>query len=467
MPPTAAGAVTSGANGQPTRRVVIFTVVTMALFMQSVDVTIVATALHALQSGLHTSINWAGWTITVYSVGLVLALPLSARIADRFGRKRVFLVSVATFAVASLCCGLANDIFVLIVLRVFQAVGGAGLTPSATGIVVDHFGDARDRAVGLFGSVFQIGAMTGPVLGGLFVAYLSWRWIFFVNVPVSAILILLGLKFIPREPKRSTTNRVGLDLPGMVLLGAAILIGMVGMTYLGEASTWSRVAGVTALATAGMLSWLFLRRANRVSNPFIAPRLIHGRGFGAVNVVNVLYGGATVGIVSLVPLYAINRYHIGALASGTLLTAEAIAAAVLSVLGALALRRTGYRMPLYVGAAFGAAGMFALAVGPHGVSAYTWLASATFLVGVGSGWANPASRNAGLQLVPEQSSSIAALRTMGRRVGTIASVSVVTAVIAGAAAPGVAQAYSFAGFGVLLLLAAPIIARVPEHRGSW
>ena len=101
--------------------------------MMSIDSTIVATALHALQTGLDTSIIWAGWTLTAYSFGFVLMLPISGRLSERFGRKRVFMGSVAVFTLASLGCGLADNIHVLIALRVLQAAGGAGFTPSATG----------------------------------------------------------------------------------------------------------------------------------------------------------------------------------------------------------------------------------------------------------------------------------------------------------------------------------------------
>ncbi|MBO0774238.1 MAG: MFS transporter, partial [Actinobacteria bacterium] len=154
-------------------RVAIFSVVAIALFMSALDGTIVATALHAVQHGLHASINWASWVITVYSVGLVLGLSLAGQINDRFGRRRFFIASVAVFAGASLCCGLAGNIYLLIGLRAIQAAGGAGFTPSATAIVTGNFGQARDKAVGLFGSIFPIGSMTGPIFGGLFVSYWS------------------------------------------------------------------------------------------------------------------------------------------------------------------------------------------------------------------------------------------------------------------------------------------------------
>jgi MFS family permease len=129
------------ANSEPeVRRGLIFATISLALFMMSVSSTIVATVLPVLSHELGASIIWVGWTITAYSFGLVLMLPLSGKLSDRYGRRRVFLGSLFTFTIASLCCGLVNDIYVLIALRALQAVGGAGFTPSATGIVVDYFG---------------------------------------------------------------------------------------------------------------------------------------------------------------------------------------------------------------------------------------------------------------------------------------------------------------------------------------
>src|SRR5699024_2691278 len=109
----------------------VFTIVALALLMTTVDSTIVATALDTLQQDLHTTVNWVGWILTAYSFGLVVMLPLSAKLSTRLGHRRVFLGSVATFTIASICCGLSSNIFVIIVLRVLQALGGAGITPAA------------------------------------------------------------------------------------------------------------------------------------------------------------------------------------------------------------------------------------------------------------------------------------------------------------------------------------------------
>lgn len=462
----------SGADAgavQPVRRVLVFGIVALALMMMSIDSTIVATALHALQTGLDTSIIWAGWTLTAYSFGFVLMLPISGRLSERFGRKRVFMGSVAVFTLASLGCGLADNIHVLIALRVLQAAGGAGFTPSATGIIVDHFGAARDRAVSLFGSIFPIGAMIGPIFGGLFVKYWSWRGVFFVNVPLGLLILALAWRFIPRDPAKDRSTGLTMDWVGMGLMGAAVLAAMFSTNALGAPGGdggpwgfWALLAGAT-LATG-----LFVRHVRGASTPFIAPSLIWGSGFGPVNAVNAIYGGMTIGAVALVPLYAANRYGMDALAAGTLLIAQGIAAIALSLAATWALRRTGYRRPMWVGACAIVAGLGVLAVqAPEAIGPYRWLLGGAFLVGAGIGAVNPASRNAGLQLAPRSASTLAALRTLFLQLGTIATVAVATAVLADAHDPGRAQAWVYAAQALLLLLALPLIHRVPEHRGAW
>jgi EmrB/QacA subfamily drug resistance transporter len=459
----------SPAKSRPVRRVPVFTIVALALLMMSVDSTIIATALNSLQRGLQTSINWAGWTITAYSFGFVLMLPVSGMLSERYGRRKVFLGSVVAFTAASLCCGLADNIYVLVLLRALQAAGGAGFTPSATGIIVDHFGDARDRAVSLFGSIFSIGAMIGPVFGGLFVSYWTWRGVFLVNVPIGVVVVLLALYYVPRDRPELEGTQPRMDATGMALLGCGLLAGMFAASYLGERNThaWSPVF-VVPLAIAIVTLWVFFRHINQSAFPFIAPHLIHGSGFGAVNLFNGLYGGVTSGVITLVPLYAIERYGMSALDSGTLLIAQGAAAIILSIGAALALRRTGHRPPLYFGGVVMAAGTLLLAFSPvAGIAPYAWLAGSTFLVGFGRGATNPASRNAGLQLAPESSATLAALRTMSLQIGSIITISIATTVLAASHDPGRIQAWVYAMAAVLLILALPLITRVPEHHGSW
>ena len=458
----------SGTTG-PLHRGMVFFIVALSLLMMSIDGTIVATVLQALQHGLGTTVNWAGWTLTAYSFGFVVMLPISGRLSEQYGRRRVFLGSVIVFTVASLFCGLAENIFALIALRALQAAGGAGFTPSATGIIVDYFGDARDRAVSLFGSIFPIGAMIGPIFGGLFVSYWTWRAAFLVNVPIGIAVIMLALRYIPRDPPRQEKTPFGMDVPGMALLGGGLLAGMLAVTFLGErnAHAWSP-AFVVPLAIAIVATWMFFRHIGRSAHPFIAPHLIHGPNFGVVNLVNMIFTGITIGVVALIPLYAADRYGIGALDAGTLLIAQGIATIMMSVTVALALRRTGHRLPIYAGSIAIVIGTLLLALKPEfGISPYVWLAGSAFVIGAGLGTINPASRNAGLQLAPKQSSTLAALRTLSLQIGSIATISITTTILAGSAAPGHIQAWVYIAAALLLVAALPVISRVPEHHGSW
>ncbi len=466
---TAGGLSSSRGESRPIHRGVVFTIVAAALLMMSIDTTIVATALDSLRSGLHTSIDWAGWTITAYSLGFVVILPVSGKLSEQYGCRKVFLGSVAIFTVASLCCGLADNIYVLVVLRGLQAAGGAGFTPSATEIIVNYFGDARDRAISLFGSIFSIGTMIGPIFGGLFVSYWTWRGIFLVNVPIGVAVVVLALRYVPRDRSRIGENHPRMDAVGITLLGGGLLSGMLAVSYLAgrNAHAWSPAFAVPMVIAVAAI-WLFFRHINRTAHPFIAPRLISGVGFGTVNLINGIYGGITAGVVALIPLYARNRYGIDELGSSTLLIAQGAAAIILSIAAAFALRRTGNRLPLYVGGVVIVAGTLLLAVSPvAGLPPYLWLAASAFLVGAGRGANNPASRNAGLQLAPEHASTLAALRTMSMQIGTIITISIDTSILASSHDPGRVQAWLFAVAAALLVAALPLITRVPEHRGSW
>jgi EmrB/QacA subfamily drug resistance transporter len=448
------------------RRWLIFGIVSLALMMSSVDQTIVATALPTLQSDLHATVNWSSWTITIYALGQILVMPLAGRLGDQYGRKRVFVGAAILFTVASLACGLANDIYLLVGLRAVQAIGGGAFMPSATGIVAAQFGRDRDRALGLFSSVFPIGGILGPVLGGVVLTYWSWRGIFLVNVPIGVLLIVCAALLIPGHEPR-TQGR--LDGVGVLLVGTTLLPAMFGIAYLGSgsASPLSPAFVVPELIAAGSLA-LFVRHSLRAPAPFIPARLLFGRGFGVMNVLNFLYGCAILGFGALVPLYAEQRYGIASLPAGTLLTARAVGMISTAALAVLLLRRTGHRAPMLVGYVVVITGMVGLAVGPPGgTSPYLWLAVAAAVSGIGMGTATPAMNNAAMSLAPDQAAAIAGLRGMFRQTGGITAISVTSAFVARSADPGLAQAYVFLAFAVLLALALPLIFRVPDQHGRW
>jgi EmrB/QacA subfamily drug resistance transporter len=449
---------------QPGRRVV-FAVVSMALFMASVDQTIVATAFGSLEHDLHATVNWSSWTISIYALGQIIAMPTAGAISDIYGRKKVFLGAIVVFTAASLCCGLAQDIYVLVALRAVQSLGGGAFMPSATGIVADQFGRDRDRAVGLFSSVFPIGGIVGPVLGGLFVTYWSWRGIFLVNVPVGIVLVCLAIIFVPSGGKKGARR---LDLAGIGLLAIGLLGSMLAISYMGSASASPLSAPFIVPLTTGVGALLlFVRHSARAPAPFVPLKLLSGRDFALMNVINFVIGSAILGFGALVPLYAEERYHLPTLAAGTLLTARALGMISIAGLAAFALRRTGYRLPIVVGLALAAVGLVLMGIGPPLLGPYGWLTVAAGLTGIGMGMALPASNNATLQRAPENTAAVAGLRGMFRQSGGITAISLITAVVARSADPGLALAHSFMALAVILACLLPAVFYVPDHRGQW
>ena len=454
-----------GGDPDPRRRLV-FGIVSLGLFMASVDATIVATALRPIGESLHSTINWTAWTVTIYQLGQIIAMPLAGRVSDQFGRKNVYLVSAAVFTAASLACGLSTSIYMLVSFRAIQALGGGAFLPSATGIVSDHFGRDRDKALAMFTSIFPIGAIVGPVFGGVIAQVWSWRGIFLVNIPIGIVLLALGIKFIPKGVRRPSAS---IDFWGVILLSLTILAAMFAITSLGssQVEAWDPRFFGPLLVACG-LGFAFVWRSKHHTNPFIPVRLLWGKSFFTMNVINVLFGTAVLGFGALIPLYAQNRYNIRIVSAGTLLTARAIGTICVAAVSAMMLRRTGQRVPMIIGFSAIAAGLIMLAIQPpDGIPPYLWLAGWSLLTGLGMGVALPATNNATLQLAPEMVAQIAGLRGMFRQSGGILCISITTALLARSSNPGITQAYTLVVEAFIMLVMVGLVRFVPEHKGRW
>src|ERR687885_207394 len=202
-------------------RYVFFLLASLAVLMSAIDGTIVAVALPQLTDALHAPLTWVGWTLTAYQLVQVVMLPLAGKLSDTLGRKRVFMACVGTFTLGSLLCGLAPTIGALIAFRALQALGGGGLMPSAVGIVSDQFAERRAQAIGLFTSVFPIGGIIGPNLGGYLLHNWSWRELFFVNVPLG-LVVLVGVQLLLRGD-RPSEDALRIDFLGMGLFAGAVV----------------------------------------------------------------------------------------------------------------------------------------------------------------------------------------------------------------------------------------------------
>lgn len=439
---------------------IVFLVASLALFMSAVDGTIVATGLPSIGRALHSPLNWTSWTMTAYQLGLVVTMPIAGRFSDRFGRKRVFVLAAVVFTVASLLCGSAHGIVLLIVCRVIQALGGGAFVPAATGIVADVYGERRDEAIGLFSSVFPLGALVGPILGGVLIATWSWRGVFLVNVPVGVLFTVLAVRYLPRsEPSGGR-----LDLLGSSLIGTGVLAAMIGVTHMGDPGTRLESLGTAGpLALAALAGVVLVWHCSRAEDPVIPIRLLRDRSFAAMNGINFVWGACAIGFGSLVPVFAEDRFHMTPLAAGTVLTARAIGEIGVAALASVLIRRTGYRVPMIVGFLLIAGGMVLLAVPPLVLSPSLWLAGGAAVTGIGTGASAPAANNATLQLSPSDIGAITGLRGASRQAGAIIAVGLATSLVSRSGAHAVTLGHAFNALALLLVLVTPFVFVVPER----
>ncbi|MBV9172988.1 MAG: MFS transporter [Chloroflexi bacterium] len=461
------------ASAQQTRsqsaliRHIFFVLAALAVLMGSIDSTIVAVAVPQLTGAFNAPLSAVAWTLTAYQLVQVVMLPLAGKLSDSFGRKSVFLACVRLFTQGSLLCGLASSIWLLVAARALQALGGGGLVPSATGVVADHYKARRAQAIGLFSSVFPIGGIVGPNLGGFILEHWTWREMFFVNVPIG-IVVLIGVGLL-LEPTRKRKSH-SFDLIGLGLYGGAIVLLLAAMTAAADnPDLWSNPLLWAAVGVSIVLMALFLWHIKNTDDPVMEFRLVARQPFLAANLYNLLFGAAAFGFFSFIPTYAVYRFGLSPLLSGTVLTPRAIAMIVSSILASLYVIKLGYRMPMLVGMGLVATtlvllgtGWTAVQLGPLRLEGFWFLALVVCFSGVGMGLSNPSSSNAALDLAPDKAAVLTGIRSMFRLTGGALSISGV--VLGLTFFDDKAQGLSVI-FGVLslsVLAALPLVFAIPD-----
>jgi len=452
------------------RSYLIFAAASLSLFMTALDGTAVAVALPHFIRDFHTTVVWAAWTLSIYMIAVTSVMPLMGKLSDSFGRKPVYLVSLVLFTLSSLACGLAPNLGTLVACRFLQGLGGASFLPTASGIVSDEFPASRERAIGLFSSIFSIGSIVGPNLGGWIVSRYSWRYIFYINLPIGLVLLVLILLLLEAPPPRARRLRV--DLSGAGLFCSAILALMLSLNRLAESlapATWP----LTGLCLAGSLGGLalFLRHERRSPHPLLDLTLLQSRPFFAANLYNLLLG-SMFGAVSFIPLYATAVHHLSTLASGMILTPHSVGVICTSTVTSFCLARWGYRAPMLWGVGTMAAATLLLgdtqflaarALGVQAGATAT-LAGEVLLLGLGIGIALPASNNACIELMPARVATITGLRGMFRFIGAALGISVATIILHVSATPATGFRNAFGVAGLLLLLAVPLVFLMPRGK---
>jgi EmrB/QacA subfamily drug resistance transporter len=435
--------------------------------MGSIDSTIVTVAVPQLQHAFDTPLALVAWTLTSYQLVQLVMLPLSGKLSDSFGRKRVFLFCVGTFTFGSLLCGLAPNIQLLIVARMIQATGGGGLVPSAVGIVADQFRHRRAQAVGLFTSVMPMGGIIGPNLGGFILLHWSWREMFFINVPLG-VLVVGGVGCLLHEVSERRTRHV--DVIGVVLYAGAITLLLLSLTAAADdASLWTGPLVWLGIGASVALFAAFVAYIRHAIDPLMDFRLVARQPFLAANLYNLFFGAVVFGFFSFVPTYAVLVFGMDAFLSGAVLTPRAIAMVATSVLTSLYIMKLGYRLPMLVGMALVAVALLILGQGRTSVDIGSWtfggfwfLAAILVVGAVGNGLSNPTSSNAALDLAPDKAAALTGIRSMFRLTGGVVSISLV--VVALTFFPDQAQGLAtiFGWLAAPILLAAPLALLMPD-----
>ena len=388
------------------RRWMALTVVCAAFFMTVLDVSIVNVALPSIGKALDFSRDNLQWVITAYAITFGGFLLLGGRAADLLGRRRVFIVGVALFTVASLVCGLAQSEGMLIASRAVQGLGGAIISPAALSIVMTSFeeGPERNKALGVWGALGGSGAAVGVLAGGVLTQYLSWRWIFFVNVPVGAVVLALTTRIIP-ESRREGAER-HYDALGAVLVSGGLALLVYAISEAPNVG-WATARTILLLVAAGVLLAAFLVNERRIDDPLMPFHIFRVRTVAGANIVGFLLGGVLFANFFVLTLYVQDVLGYSAIRTGVTFVATAGTAVVAAGIAQALTTRFGPKPIIAIGLVLLTAAMLWYAQIPVHGSFASDLLPGYVLVGVGIAFAYVPVSIASLAGVAEREAGLA------------------------------------------------------------
>ena len=397
------------------------------LFMIMLDNTIVNIALPSIQRSLHTTPETLQWTIDAYVLTFAVLILLGGKLGDRFGRKRMFLVGLLIFTLASAACAQATTDTQLVAFRAVQGVGAALLNPLSLSIIVAAFPRKQvPTAIGIWAGVSALGLSAGPLLGGLLVERISWSAVFWVNVPVGVVAAAVTAWAV-RESRDE--QRRHLDLAGTALVTGglfALVYGLIGT----NSHAWTSAQTIALLAGAAVLLAFFIVWERHTRQPMIPPAFFRRRDFATSAVVISLVGFAFIGVLFLIVLYFQNVQGYSPLQAGIRTLPLTLTQAAIAANAGRLNRRFGPRAQMTTGMLALAIGLFGLAQ-LHVASSYDRIWPFQVLLGLGMGLAMPAVGAAAMAGVPADQSGIASgVINAGRQVGGSLGIAVLGTVAA-------------------------------------
>jgi len=418
----------------------------MSLLIVGTDVTIVNVALPSIGHELHASLSDLQWTVDAYTLVIGSFLMASGSTADRFGRRRVFQIGLTLFTLGSLLCSVATSVTALVIFRCLQALGGSMLNPVALSIVSNTFTEprARARALGVWGAVFGISLALGPVVGGVLVTSLSWRAIFWINIPIGVAAIILTQLFVP-ESKAATARRF--DPWGQSL----VIVTLATLTYgviEGPSHGWGSPLIVAMFAVAAAAAVTLVRVESRREQPLLDIRFFRSVPFSGASGIAVLAFGVLSGFLFLNTLYLQEGRGFSALHAGLLTLPMAAMICLFAPVSGRLVGSKGPRLPLVL-AGLATVVSLTLLTRITDATSLPYLLASYVLLGIACGLVNAPISNTAVSGMPNSQAGVAAsVASASRQTGSVLGVAITGSIVAGASAAGLASA-SHAAWAVL------------------
>ena len=450
------------------RRLLVLAICCMSLVIVGLDNTIVNVALPSIQRELHASVSGLQWTVDAYTLVIASFLMLAGSTADRFGRRRTFQTGLAAFTLGSLLCSLAPSLGWLIVFRMLQAIGGSMLNPVAMSIIVNTFTDPRERAraIGIWGGTVGLSLALGPVVGGVLIASVGWRGIFWVNIPVGVAAIAATALFVPesRAPHPRRFDPVG------QLLVIVTLASLIYAIIEGPSSGWgsAEIVGFFGLSAVTLAALLIYEP--RRNEPLLDLRFFCSAPFSGATVIAISAFAALGGFLFLNTLYLQDVRGYSALHAGLLTLPLAVATAFFAPISGRIVGRSGPRLPLLIAGVTMTAGGVLLTGLTNGTSV-GWLLFAYVVFGIGFGMVNAPITNTAVSGMPrDQAGVAAAVASTSRQIGQTLGVAVVGSAVTSALVGPFGTAFTSAshvGWWIVTGCGAAVLAVGMLTSGRW
>jgi DHA2 family multidrug resistance protein len=417
----------SAGQGTAPHRALITGCVMLATVMQALDMTIANVALPNMQGSLSATQDQISWVLTSYIIAAAIMMPTTGFLAARFGRKRVFLVSVAGFTAASALCGIAGSLEEIVLFRLIQGAFGAPLVPLSQSIILDTFPrEKHGSAMAIWGVGVMIGPILGPTLGGYLTEVYSWRWVFYINLPFG-LLAFLGIMMVVPRTKRDRKRR--LDIFGFALLTLAIGAFQI-MLDRGEYKDWFGSTEIIIEASiAALAAYLFIVHSLTSDRPFIDLSLFGDRNFVVGLLFIFIFGGLLVTTMALMPPFLQNLVDFPVMTVGVVLAPRGLGAMIGMMFVSRTIEKVDPRLLMFVGLGMVAWSLYEMAgfTNQVGIDAIVWTGS---IQGFGLGlFFVPLNTVAFSTVAPRSRTEAAGIFNLMRNVGSSMGISIMVSLL--------------------------------------